>query len=60
MHLQFAEHQMNLEDMFFLSDFEDLIEGGFEKRRKSTKFKQDRNFPSHKKGRQYRRKKTEH
>ncbi len=60
MHLQFSENQINLEEMFYFGDFGELVEGGFEKRRRSTKFKQDRNFSAHKKGHQYRRKKAEH
>lgn len=60
MRLQISENQINLEEMFYFGDFGNLIEDCFEKRRKSTKFKQDRNFPAHKRGRQYHRKNDEH
>lgn len=59
MHLQLSDYDLH-EELLFMGDVEEILDGGYEKRRKSTKFKQERIFPNHKKGRSYKRKKQHH
>ena len=48
----------DITDHYDLSEYGEYELGGFSKKQKSQKFRQDRNFPAHKKGKTYRRKRN--
>ncbi|MGV3523638.1 MAG: hypothetical protein ACO1RX_05405 [Candidatus Sericytochromatia bacterium] len=60
MPLQYAETTLIAHTRLFFQDADETTEFFLERRRKPLKFKQDRNFPAHKKARSYRRQKELH
>jgi hypothetical protein len=55
MQAQYTE--FSADAVFYFQDFDDMLESGHERHKKSIKFKQERIFPAHKKSRAHRRKK---
>lgn len=45
------------DELLYFQDIDETIESGVERRKRSMKFKQERIFPAHKRGRSHRRKK---
>ncbi len=60
MHLQYFGAESTGEESFYFQDIDEMLESGFERRKRSIKFKQERIFPAQKRGRSHRRNKRLH
>ena len=49
MHLLYTGAETAGEELLFFQDIDEMVESGVERRKKSMKFKQERNFPAQKK-----------